>query len=111
MPPRQRRSRKPYLDAAKKLSPGKGSYACLVLARFAPSVRHAGIDSRSVRLFRDTFGPPMSLYTFNAHPDMVWWWNSTPWHGANAEARIWALLLAHEMHNTGDLVGQGEKHG
>jgi hypothetical protein len=104
-PRNHRRTRTPYLDAAILLD-SIGGYSCKVLQMVSPPPRPSLVKwGRAARLYRATFSP-------YEHPDFSYgWWNGDSSSLRFRHIRVLALLLAHEMCKTGDLAGQGEKHG
>lgn len=103
MPTRKRRSRTPYLDAAVRVFNGDEEFSCLAINWFAPPPRPTLLPwGRATRLYRYWFAPPGV-----DHDWPIGWWNSSFYSGKHQQARIFALLLAHEMSLTGDLQ-QGE---
>lgn len=100
------RSKTPYLDAAMLIAGGQAWYSCIALDLLHP--RTPWGYSKPVRQYIATFAPH-GVETMRA----VGWWNSSWWNDRGVDwtvrrrdARIFALLLAHEMSKCNALAGE-----
>lgn len=98
----RRRSKTPYLDAAIQVFE-HGGYSCEAVNDASPPPKGTLLHwGNATRRYARTFVPACPAHTLPR--ECTRWWNAPPHHDSAIDCRVWALLLAHAMSATNDLM-------